>query len=396
MGNGQTSWTPAQLYERLMNRETFQILDIRTTGEFASWQIEGRAPIPVVNIPYIDFLDLDETEDVVEAALRGLPEGVEPKLAPGLPVLAVCPHGNTSGYVAEALRQRGREAANLEGGMAAWGAYYHGSPVTDSEQYRLFQISRPARGCLSHVLISQGEAVVIDPGRHIGEYSALVEREQARLVAVLDTHMHADHISGGVQLAESSAVDYHLHPYDAIHPMDMLPARFSYRYLKDGQRLRIGSVELKVVAIPGHTIGQVAFLAGNHLFAGDSIFVRSIARPDLGGKPDQWTPLFYRSLRSLLELPDDTWVLPAHFSTLTELDDDGICRDTIGHLREHNPGLRMAMETEEVFARYIKASLPRFPEAYIDIKRVNAGLMEADEAKAEELELGKNVCALEG
>ena len=72
---------------------------------------------------------------------------------------------------------------------------------------------------------------------------------------------------------------------------------------------------MKTLHIPGHTLGNVAYLVDDrYLFTGDSIFIESIARPDLGGKGDTWAPLHYHSLRRLLELPDDTVVLPAHFS----------------------------------------------------------------------------------
>ncbi len=211
---------------------------------------------------------------------------------------------------------------------------------------------------------------------------------------MLDTHLHADHLSGGPVLGQQK-IPYHLHPYDAIHPMDMLPATVPYHQLEAGQSLRLGKAEIKVLHFPGHTLGMVAFLVdGRYLLNGDSLFLESIARPDLGGNAEAWTPLLYASLKRMAELPDETLVLPAHFSDITKGDDNGVYRATIAELKRQNPGLLKLAEGEQAFIDYVLASLPEFPEAYIEIKRANAGLTSPDEHKQQELELGKNICAL--
>jgi len=87
-------------------------------------------------------------------------------------------------------------------------------------------------------------------------------------------------------------------------------------------------------------------------------------------------------------------VLPAHFATLAEENGEGLFAAPLGDLKKVNDGLLMVQKGEEAFVSYILASLPKFPEEYIEIKRVNAGLVEVGEAKASELELGKNICAL--
>ena len=87
-------------------------------------------------------------------------------------------------------------------------------------------------------------------------------------------------------------------------------------------------------------------------------------------------------------------VRPAHFASLKEENEDGFYAAPLGELKKVNDGLLMVQKGEEDFVDYILSSLPKFPEEYVDIKRVNAGLLEAGEAKASELELGKNICAL--
>ena len=93
-------------------------------------------------------------------------------------------------------------------------------------------------------------------------------------------------------------------------------------------------------------------------------------------------------------LPDDTLVLPAHFSSVEEANQNNMYCATLGELKKTNEGLIMAQKSLEEFSAYILSNLPEFPKEYIDIKRVNVGLLHPDEEQAIELELGKNICAL--
>ena len=119
-----------------------------------------------------------------------------------------------------------------------------------------------------------------------------------------------------------------------------------------------------------------------------------VVTPDLGGRAKTWTPLLYRSLQRVLALPDHTVVLPAHFSHMREANDQGCYCATIGAVRDSNEGLRMLSQGLEAFSAYILEHLPEHPPTYDDIRRVNTGLLQVDEAKASELELGRNQCAL--
>ncbi|MHB1214923.1 MAG: MBL fold metallo-hydrolase [Thiobacillus sp.] len=391
-----TGASPQMVWERLLHDKPMFILDVRNRDEFERWRVEGPRPLATLNIPYFELLDLEgETEDVTEAVMRGVQAQLMGQLPKDRPILAVCAEGNTSNFVAEGLRRLGFDAVNMEGGMEAWGNFYYWRLVEETERFSLFQVVRPARGCLSHVLVSDDRAAVFDPARHIETYHELAAAMGARIERVLDTHLHADHLSGGPALGRHDHIPYHLHPYDAIHPIDMLPARIAYRPLEAGQALHVGRAEVRVLHFPGHTLGMVAFLIeGRYLLNGDSLFLESIARPDLGGKAETWAPLLYASLKRMAELPDETQVLPAHFSDITAGDENGVYRATLGELKQRNPGLLKLAEGEQAFCDYVLASLPEFPQAYIEIKRANAGLLSPDERKAQELELGKNICAV--
>ncbi|MCS7154603.1 MAG: MBL fold metallo-hydrolase [Bacteroidetes bacterium] len=384
-------YRPEEVADMLAQGVLLAVLDVRNEEEFRRWRLEGRTSPKMLNLPYFEALE-DE-----EAFARR----VEAELGRG-PILVVCAKGGASDWVAqELLRPRGFQVANLAGGMEAWGSAYRSRllPESASDTVRIWQLDRFARGCLHYVVASGQEALVIDPPRHLGPVLALIAQHDLKVQAILDTHAHADHVSGGPALAARTGAPYYLHPYDGIHPIDVLPAAIPFAYLQDGMRFSIGSATLEVLHIPGHTLGNTAFLVQaerRYLFTGDSLFIQSVARPDLGGRGETWAPLHYRSLRRLLNLPEDTIVLPGHYaSAAREQRTDGLFAAPLGQLRRSNADLSL-MEEESSFVRHLLAHLPEFPPQYVDIKRVNAGLLELDEEGLNELELGKNICALAG
>lgn len=389
-------WTPAELYRHLNDGSLFTILDVRNRDEFDAWQIEGKIPLQTLNFPYFDWLDLEEeNEEIAAAVARELPARLKESLPRSGQILVACAKGNTSAYVAEGLRRLGYQARNLKGGMAAWGDHYETHAVEDTPRLTILQISRPARGCLSYLLASGGEAMVVDAARHIDVYTRIAAKRGWCITTVFDTHLQADHLSGGVALATAAGADYWLHPYDSIDLDDLLPATFSFHRLDDDARFTLGEVNVSTMHLPGHTLGMTNLLVDQRfLLSGDALFINSIGRPDLGGHAKTWAPLLYHSLQRLLTLPDKTIVLPAHFSHIHEADVQGCYRATIGALRGHNEGLLMLEQGLPAFTGYIMKSLPQHPKSYDDIRRVNTGLLHVDEAKASELELGRNQCAL--
>ncbi|MCX8103380.1 MAG: MBL fold metallo-hydrolase [Candidatus Bipolaricaulota bacterium] len=390
-----TEWTAQELYERLYRGDLFFVLDVRNREEFSAWKLEGRAKLPTLNIPYFEILEEGGKDDVVESVVAYAQAKLVSQLPKDGTILVVCAKGGTSAFVAEGLRQLGYDAVNLAGGMKAWGDFYQIKPVVESQALSIYQVIRPARGCLSYIVASQGEAAVIDPLRHIEHYLNFAKEKNLRIKLVLDTHGHADHISGGRALADKVNAPYHFHPYDAIHPIDVLPAQLRFEFLRDGQEFSVGSATIKTIHIPGHTLGNVVYLVNEkYLMTGDSIFVESVARPDLGGRGEAWAPLHYRAFERLLKLPDSTVILPGHFSQPKEANGQGLFMATLGELKAKNEGLQMVQKGEQAFVQYMLSSLPTFPPQYVDIKRVNAGLLVPDEEKASELELGKNICAL--
>lgn len=393
---GEAVWTPGNLLDRLERREKFFVFDVRNRDEFERFRLEGRAPLPALNLPYFELLESGGKDDMVESIVTCVEQDLRDKLPDDRTILAVCAKGGTSEFVAQALRQIGYTCVNLEHGMKGWGEYYAVRGVVETEDLSVYQISRPARGCLSYVIASGEHAIVIDPLRHIETYLAMGRQHGFKIERVIDTHGHADHVSGGPRLAAATGATYHLHPYDAIHPIDMLPATIDYEAISAHDIFRVGAHELQVMHVPGHTLGLIALLLeGKYLFAGDSIFVNSVARPDLGGQAESWARLHTRSLRKLLELPGSTRLLPGHFSSLEEGGDSGTFSEILDELKSSNDGLRtLQHDSDDEYVRYLLESLPKFNPDYVQIKRVNAGLISPPEEDLETLELGKNVCAL--
>lgn len=350
-----------------------------------------------MNVPYFYMLE-ESTSDDYEQVLRDyINKHFSEKLKKDQPIVVVCAKEGTSAMIAKAFSETGYDALSINGGMTAWGKYYETRDVVNEPDLKILQVVRLARGCLGYICISGNEAIVIDPSHHLDTYEEILKKDSIKLKAVFDTHVHADHISGGKELADKWNVPYLMHPYDGIHPIDMLPATFDYEYLKDQFKVKFGNAEIDSLHIPGHTLGNMAFMInGKYLFTGDSIFVNSIARPDLGGKGETWAPIHYESLKRLLALDDTTLILPAHFSKAEEVNQHGVFAATLGELKKTNEDLILTMKATDPgqFTEFILSSLPDFPSEYVEIKRVNLGLVNLGEEEVYELEVGKNLCAL--
>ena len=363
----------------LDGEEDWFLLDVRNEIEYDRWKLEGKNTPETMNIPYFDFFD---NEDQIVA-----------KIPREKPVLVVCAKGDSSAFVADLLIQRGFEAVNLKGGTVAWGEFYDVREVPgydDADKEGLFlQINRVGKGCLSYMLMSAGEAVVVDAARHIQTYLDLAEKHGARITTILDTHLHADHISGGPELAEATGGEYFIQSADAEG------GSLKHQILEDGQILHVGKSRIKVIALflPGHTPGSTTYLVDNKfLLTGDTLFVDGVGRPDLGGKVVEWAHMLYDSIfRKLTAYSDDLVVLPTHYTTPAEIDDQGLVRGSLGDLRKTNEALQIG--NEEDFVRYIQDRIKSQPAIYADIRLVNLKNKKVDEEEASEMELGKNECA---
>jgi glyoxylase-like metal-dependent hydrolase (beta-lactamase superfamily II) len=296
--------------------------------------------------------------------------------------------------VAELLRDSGTPAINLNGGMIAYGEYLQPVEVpldeNESRRFRLWQINRRGKGCLSYLVVSAGEAAVIDPSRNISVYEDLAASAQSRITRVLETHVHADHVSGGPELATSHGATY------AVDAGADFELKLAANSLERVDRIEVGQVTMDVLHTPGHTPGSVCYLvAGRYLISGDTIFTNAIGRPDLGGYTAEWARMLYRTLSEKIRtLPPETLVLPAHYAGASEIGPAGVVSARLGDVLDRLPELYVSDEKAFVDAMVRTNRTP--PASYASIIRTNLGVEHPDTAHMTEWELGKNECAQAG
>src|SRR6056297_2974201 len=234
------SIAPAELKQQVDAGEDVTILDARMQSDFEEWRIDGDA-VEIVNIPYYEFLD-----EVDDDLLARVPEGE--------PLVVLCAKGGASEYVAGVLKEAGRDVVHLDEGMNGWARLYD---LVEVEGYdgpgAVYQYQRPSSGCLAYLVVDGDEAAVIDPLRAFTDrYLADAEEMGVTLKYAIDTHIHADHISGVRELDDegvrgvipAAAVDRGVTYADVLETVD------------DGDVLSVGDVDIEVVATPGHTTGM--------------------------------------------------------------------------------------------------------------------------------------------
>ncbi|TCS94194.1 MBL fold metallo-hydrolase [Hazenella coriacea] len=367
--------TAGELNQMIFDQEPLFILDVRNEMDFADWKVEGKN-IEYLNVPYFELI-----------------ESVEPilgKLPTDRKIVVVCAKEGSSKMVAEGLKDQGISSYYLQGGMKTWSEYLYPVNIYQDDQMNVFQLIRVGKGCLSYVIVSGSEALVVDPSRFIDAYLSLAEQEGVEITHIVDSHLHADHISGGRLLAEKTGAKYYL--------MKSEGAVFEFAPLEQHDHIHFADVQLEVLAVktPGHTPGSVSFLVNQKLlFSGDTIFVSGLGRPDLGGKVREWAKDLYHTVyEKVAHIADDVLVLPAHYANLsTELNAQGFIGESLGSIRQENE--IMQGKEEDAFIDHVAASAStETPPNFTDIIAINRGTLTADEMKMSELEIGPNRCAV--
>ncbi|MFP3126453.1 MBL fold metallo-hydrolase [Ectobacillus funiculus] len=368
--------TSKEVTRKVINKEPLFILDVRNENDFQNWKIEGEN-FKYLNVPYFELLD-------------GV-EGIMDQIPADIDVLVVCAKEGSSIMVADMLSEEGLTVSYLKGGMKAWSEHLEPIKVSDlKDGGELYQFVRIGKGCLSYMVVSNGEAALVDAARMTDVYLDLAQEIGANITQVLDTHLHADHISGGRKIAEATAATYWLPPKDATE------VTFQYQPLEDGNEVTIGNTTINIHALysPGHTIGSTSFVVDEtFLLSGDILFIDSIGRPDLAGMAEDWVGDLRETLyKRYKDLSEKLIVLPAHFMIIDELNDDGSVSEKLGILFAQNHGLNI--EDENEFRKLVTENLPLQPNAYQEIRETNMGKINPDEEKQREMEIGPNRCAV--
>lgn len=351
------------LVDLLESDPQLYMIDVREPDEVAEWQIDGVHNIPLGQL---------------EGSLTEVPRERH--------LVIVCAKGARALQGAQILAEHGLSSAVLKGGMGAWASTYD-TVSGDFGGATVVQLRRRGKGCLSYVVGAGEQCVVIDPSLDVERYEDVAASHGWRITHVLDTHLHADHISGARELVARCGATLLLSPSDPFH--------FDFEPLRDGRRIELAPrVELTVsaVSVPGHTEGSTMYELGTSaIFTGDTLFLESVGRPDLADHAEEFAHNLYQSLHErVLPLADATMVFPAHYGAAVDVHAGQFVARPLGELRNVLPALVM---DETDFVNWAVANVKDRPPNYQRIVRINAGSEPlADDAA--EMELGPNRCAI--
>jgi hydroxyacylglutathione hydrolase len=238
------------------------------------------------------------------------------------------------------------------------------------------QLLHEQRSCASYLIgcASKGVAAVVDPQGDISEYVATAERHGLRITDVLDSHVHADHLSAARELAEGTGA--------ALRLGGRADVGFSFEPLIDGEVVDVGNRHMRIIHTPGHTAEHVCLLVDDwFVLTGDTLFVGDVGRVDLALSQlaeDELTSraeTVHASLQRLLELPDETEIYPGHYAASTcGRGMDGKTISTIGRERRTSQALNLDLEG---FVAYQLSNSPPLPQDFDRIKRANLARTDA-------------------
>ncbi|RNJ47910.1 MBL fold metallo-hydrolase [Methylocystis hirsuta] len=243
---------------------------------------------------------------------------------------------------------------------------------------RQFLHSDPVAASYLFGCAGRAAAAVVDPLGDIALYLRIVEETGMRIRYVIDTHLHADHISVGRDLAASAGTEYAL--------FAEAPAAFPFRGLRDGEALELGNVSIQVLHTPGHTPEHISLLVTDRtradepwfVLTGHTLMVGDLGRTELATSAEEGARALFRSAQRLKSLPDYVEVLPGAYSgSVCGRSLSGKPMSTIGFERRHNKAFRI--DDEEAFVCAMVADVPPAPPRAAQIRAANSGMMAAAE-----------------
>ncbi|WP_439027657.1 MBL fold metallo-hydrolase [Haloarchaeobius sp. DT45] len=374
--------SPEQFRDLQDSANSYALIDTRGEESYESWHVPG-----AVNHPFGPSDDLDEPER----------RELDRKTTDTDTAVTICAKGVTSEDLAEALDDWGafEDVYVVEDGMRGWSQVYDVAPVRTGDP-EIYQVQRRAKGCLGYVVGSGGEAAVVDPTRNTDVFRTVAENAGLDVTHVLDTHVHADHLSGGRDLSDDLGVPYHLGAAATERSVE-----YEYEPLEHGDTVTVGSTTIEALHTPGHTSEMQSYLVDDEaVLTADTLFVDSTGRTELEFDEDagrEGARQLYESLSEvLLTLPDDVTVLPGH---VTVEDDGTFATGTPGEPISTTIGAAKAAidvldVDEETFVTQHVENLPEKPPNYETVIDVNRGKDTVDEEEREvDLELGPNNCS---
>ena len=373
------SFTAAEMYGWIESGLPHLYLDVRNETDFERFHVEGPKDIELLNIPYFDFLEQ--------------PEESAAKLDASRSIRVICAKEGSAQFIADMLEEFGfADIQWLSKGIVAWGNVLVAKQVPTPEHYELWQFNRPGKASCAYGLIHQNELMLFDISKNVDFYHEFIQSRELTLIGVFETHLQADYISGGPSLAEAFGVDY------VAHEGDFGTSNVTYRNVIDGESIGFSDASGPRVLCthsPGHTPGSTTYVIDDKfMVSGDTVFIVSVGRPDLGKKVVEWAKQLYDTLKNrICVLPDELMVLPSHYTDWSkEANADHLIINDFGTVKALNESI-YALTSEDEFVSWVEDNMRPQPEEYNRIRKVNANLEAVDLATAEELDLGKNQCA---
>jgi glyoxylase-like metal-dependent hydrolase (beta-lactamase superfamily II)/rhodanese-related sulfurtransferase len=392
---------PEDLKKKIDKGEDIFILDVRNPEEHKSWKVSYDKYQDSSVIP-IDALSSPD-------ALKQIPKDKQ--------IVTFCGHGNRSMGAAKMLAEMGYNVKSIEGGLDGWNSVYDIAAINDATSpIRIWQIRRVSKGCMGYVIAtaSDKKAVVIDATCEIDNaISKIVKENDLKITKVIDTHMHADHLSGASRLAKKYAVDLYissLEGYEIIN-RNGEGSSLNIKSIKDGDKLEIGDeTVLEAIHTPGHTNGSISFKLQindnskisdkgynidknnkrTYLFTGDTLFIDGVGRPDLHNKAEEFTRNLFNSYhQKILNLSDETLILPAHFSG--SFSHEKPISKTIKSIKQK---MNLLSASQQEFVKFVTASIPPQPINYEKIISINRNMIPCDKVEQNDIEAGPNSCGI--
>lgn len=381
-----------ELKQKIDRGDDVYILDVRTLQEYAAWKISYNKYRDPPLIP------IDQLFSSTEMALKHVPKDKE--------IITVCAHGNRSMMAARLLSELGFNVKSVKGGMAQWNNIYDIAMMPDDGNLpaTIWQVRRISKGCIGYIVSSKNDknAVVIDPTCAIEESFMKVANDNLlNITKVIDTHMHADHVSGVSRLARVTGADIYVSSSEGYKIQDDIG--LTVHQIKDNDKISISDgIHLQAIHVPGHTKGSMSLgltleggnYTGHYLFTGDTLFVDGIGRPDLRDKAEEYANDLYDSYhqRIFKNFPNDTTILPTHFnSDSIILEHEKPIYDTLEAIKNR---VKLLSETKEEFIKALVGTISPRPSNYKTITEINKNIIPCDQIEMGDLEAGPNSCAL--
>lgn len=368
------------LREWLESGRPVTVLDIRPPVQREEWSIPGSVPVDAQAAMRAGATNPGGAGASNPTTIAGVP------LQPGQPVVAVCAEGRSSLLAVRALRERGIPALSLKGGMKAWSLAWNVAELKlPGSKARIVQVRRTGKGCLSYIIASKGEAAVIDASIDPDIYRKIAEERGFAITHVIDTHVHADHLSRSRALAAWCHAEHFFPEQERVS--------FPFRPLHEGDSLPIGEIAIQVLHTPGHTLESMSYLVdGRALLTGDTLFPGAVGRPDLAANAEQARErahVLYATLQRIAKLSPDLWILPCHTSEPIAF--DGVpCG---ARLEDVLKQVDMLRASEDGFVETLLSRIPATPPHHLEIVRLNER-GEFPTGDPTELEAGANRCAI--